>query len=105
MGVKQWVFQRLSNVAIVIAGLWLLYFLISPGAITYETLANLFADQTTVIYFTVTLLLAGLNSILAGWQIIGDYAGKFGLNHNFLVGFVSIVSLAYIGVGLCLLLF
>ena len=32
MGVKQWIFQRLSNVAIVVFGFWLVYFLASPGA-------------------------------------------------------------------------
>ena len=38
MGVKQWVFQRLSNVAIIVFGFWLVYFLASPGAITAETI-------------------------------------------------------------------
>ncbi|MGB1191700.1 MAG: succinate dehydrogenase, hydrophobic membrane anchor protein [Pseudomonadales bacterium] len=100
MGVKQWIFQRLSNVAIVLFGFWLAYFLASPGHITFGTLNDLLNDQASVIFFTTVLILAGLNSILAGWQIAGDYAEKFNLNQCFLVGTGTVVSLAYIAVGL-----
>ncbi|MDA8963276.1 succinate dehydrogenase, hydrophobic membrane anchor protein [Pseudomonadales bacterium] len=103
MGVKQWIFQRLSNVAIVVFGFWLVYFLASPGAITFETINELFSNTATLIYLTITLVLAGLNSILAGWQIAGDYAEKFNLNQTFLVSFGTIVSVAYIAVGFCIL--
>ncbi|HAW14994.1 MAG TPA: succinate dehydrogenase, hydrophobic membrane anchor protein [Cellvibrionales bacterium] len=103
MGVKQWVFQRLSNVAIVVFGFWLVYFLASPGAITAETINDLFSNTASLIYLTITLVLAGLNSILAGWQIAGDYAEKFNLNQTFLVSFGTIVSVAYIAVGFCIL--
>jgi succinate dehydrogenase / fumarate reductase membrane anchor subunit len=103
MGVKQWIFQRLSNVAIVVFGFWLVYFLASPGAITAETINDLFSNTASLIYLTITLVLAGLNSILAGWQIAGDYAEKFNLNQTFLVSFGTIVSVAYIAVGFCIL--
>lgn len=100
MGVKQWIFQRLSNVAVIIFALWLVYFLVSPGEFTHATLIDLFNDRTSQIYLTITLVLAGLNSMLAGWQIVGDYAKKFHLNHNLFVGFGVAVSLAYIVAGL-----
>ena len=103
MGVKQWIFQRLSNVAIVVFGFWLVYFLASPGQITAETINDLFSNTASLIYLTITLVLAGLNSILAGWQIAGDYAEKFNLNQTFLVSFGTIVSVAYIAVGFCIL--
>ena len=103
MGVKQWIFQRLSNVAIVVFGFWLVYFLASPGAITAETINDLFSNTASLIYLTITLVLAGLNSILAGWQIAGDYCEKFNLNQTFLVSFGTIVSVAYIAVGFCIL--
>jgi len=103
MGVKQWIFQRLSNVAIVVFGFWLVYFLASPGAITPQTINDLFSNTASLIYLTITLVLAGLNSILAGWQIAGDYAEKFNLNQTFLVSFGTIVSVAYIAVGFCIL--
>ena len=103
MGVKQWIFQRLSNVAIVVFGFWLVYFLASPGAISFLTLNELFSNQASLIYLTITLVLAGLNSILAGWQIAGDYAEKFNLNQTFLVSFGTIVSVAYIATGFFIL--
>ena len=103
MGVKQWIFQRLSNVAIVVFGFWLVYFLASPGAITAETINDLFSNTASLIYLTITLVLAGLNSILAGWQIAGDYSEKFNLNQTFLVSLGTIVSVAYIATGFCIL--
>ena len=51
------------------------------------------------IFFSVTLILAGLNSILAGWQIAGDYAEKFGLNQKFLVSITAIISFSYVVFG------
>ena len=105
LGVKEWIFQRLSNVAFVVFGIWLLYFLASPGDILFETLVKLSRDSASVIYFSATLLLAGFNSILAGWQIVGDYANKFGLNQNLLVSLISIISLGYIAVGIYILHF
>lgn len=103
MGVKQWIFQRLSNVAIIVFGLWLLYFIASPGDISHQTLLDLFSDQSSQIYLAITLVLAGLNSILAGWQIAGDYAEKFNLNQTLLVSFGTIVSIAYIAAGICII--
>lgn len=99
MGINQWIFQRISNLTIVIFGLWLLVFLSSPGVIDFQVLQDLKADTPSVIFFSVTLILAGLNSILAGWQIAGDYAEKFGLNQKFLVSITAIISLSYIVFG------
>ena len=99
MGINQWIFQRISNLTIVIFGLWLLVFLSSPGVIDFQVLQDLKADTPSVIFFSVTLILAGLNSILAGWQIAGDYAEKFGLNQKFLVSITAIISLNYIVFG------
>ena len=105
MGINQWIFQRISNLTIVIFGLWLLFFLASPGVIDFQVLQDLKADTATVIFFSFTLTLAGLNSILAGWQIAGDYADKFGLNQNLLVSITAIISLTYIAFGGYLLFF
>lgn len=105
MGVNQWIFQRISNLIIVIFGIWLLVFLASPGVINFEVLQDLKADTASVIFFSVTLTLAGLNSILAGWQIAGDYAEKFSLNQKFLVSITAIISLSYIAFGSYLLFF
>ena len=70
MGVKQWIFQRISNLVFVLFGLWLLVGLMGGGETA--TLAALLSDGSTKVFLTVVLLLAGLNSVLAGWQIAGD---------------------------------
>lgn len=103
MGVKQWIFQRLSNVAVIIFGFWLVYFLASPGEFNHSTLIDLFSDRTSQVYLSLTLILASLNSMLAGWQIAGDYAEKFHLNENLLTGIGIAVSLAYIVTGLSII--
>lgn len=102
MGVTHWIFQRVSNVAIVVFGFWLVYFLASPGEIDYKTLKTLFHEPTSMIYLVATLVLAGLNSILAGWQIAGDYAEKFGINETLMIAFGTVVSIGYIAAGLCI---
>ena len=100
MGVKQWVFQRVCNLIFVLFGLWLLVALISGQP---TTLASLLADSTTQLFLAVVLVLAGLNSMLAGWQIAGDYAHKINVNSGILTGFAVVVSAAYILMGLSLL--
>ena len=101
MGVIQWLFQRLSNFVIVVFGLWLLATL--AGGIELATVGELLADGTTRVFLLVVLIFASLNSILAGWQIAGDYAHKFGINQNLMVGAGAIVSLVYLWFGVCIL--
>ena len=103
MGVTQWLFQRISNVAFVMFGLWLLYFIASPGEFNYNTLQELLNDNASLAYLAITLLLASLNSILAGWQIAGDYAEKFGFNQNLLVAVIAVISIGYLVAGLSIL--
>ena len=105
MGVKQWIFQRISNVAIVSFGLWLFWFIVSPGEIDAVTIYEVLKSTSNKIFFFVVLVLASLNSILAGWQIAGDYANKFGLNQNLIVIIVGLISISYIFFGTYLLFF
>jgi len=51
------------------------------------------------LYLLVTLVLASLNGVLAGWQIDGDYAKKFGIP-TMLITIVSIlVGIFYLFYG------
>lgn len=100
MGVKQWLFQRISNAVFIIFGLWLLVALIG-GETT--TLAALLANGTTQLFLAVVLVLAGLNSMLAGWQIAGDYAHKINVPSGVITAFAVVLSAAYIVMGLGLL--
>lgn len=103
MGVIHWIFQRCSNAIIILFGLSLLAVVISNGGISQELLNQLLSTTWIRIFLLVTLLVAGVNSVLAGWQISGDYAQKFGLNHTVLVGIVTLISVSYVVIGLLLL--
>jgi succinate dehydrogenase / fumarate reductase membrane anchor subunit len=103
MGVKQWVFQRLSNLIIIIFGAWLLAFLAGSGEINQQTLTALLSDGTTKLFLLITLVFACLNAMLAGWQIAGDYARKVNLPESLLTGIGVVVSALYLFCGLALL--
>lgn len=100
-GVKHWIFQRVSNALFVVFGFLLAYILVQ--GVSYESLQALLDNGTVKLYLAVTLVFAFANSILAGWQISGDYSKKFGLNHSLFVGTVVVVSVAYLVYGLMLI--
>jgi len=97
IGVKHWIFQRVSNALIVIFGIALAITLAS--GVSYESLQALMGNMLVKLYLAVTLVFAAGNSILAGWQIAGDYAKKFHINHSLMVGVTVVVSLAYLVIG------
>lgn len=99
MGVKQWLFQRTSNLVFVVFGIWFFISLLGGGFQSYETLAGLMNSLTAKFFLGIVLLLAVLNSVLAGWQIAGDYAHKINTSQSLIVGFVAVVSAAYLIVG------
>jgi len=96
MGVKQWLFQRASNLVFVVFGIWFFVSLLGGDFQSYETLAGLMSSLTARFFLGVVLLLAVLNSVLAGWQIAGDYAHKINTSQSLIVGFVVIVSAIYL---------
>jgi len=102
MGVKHWLFQRTCNFIFVLFGVWLLISLIGGSFSSYESLNSLITGGSKFILLAV-LILAVLNSILAGWQIAGDYAHKINLPSAALTGFGVIVSLAFLVVGIGIL--
>lgn len=103
MGIKQWIFQRISNIAIVSFGLWMFWLIVSPGEIDAVTIYEILNSTSNKIFFSIILVLASLNSILACWQIAGDYANKFGVNQNLIVIIVGLISLSYLIFGTYLL--
>jgi succinate dehydrogenase hydrophobic anchor subunit len=54
-------------------------------------------------YLAIVLVLACINSVLAAWQIDGDYAKKFGFPSNLLTFTALLVSLLFLFYGLRLL--
>ncbi len=101
-GVKQWIFQRVSNAVFVIFGLVLLFTILSNG-LTYDSLVGLFSNGLFKAFAFIALVLACLNAILAGWQIAGDYAEKFNIPFKFMMAVAIIVSIAYLIYGFMIL--
>lgn len=100
-GVQQWIFQRFSNIVILVFIVGLATAMSS--GLTYETLSSLFAQTWFKVYLTATLIFASLNSVLAGWQIAGDYAHKISLPNWVLTGFGALVTLVYFITALSLI--
>ncbi|MDB4451084.1 hypothetical protein N9121_01890 [Pseudomonadales bacterium] len=101
MGVKQWIFQRASNALVVLFGLWLLATLIN--GVTSSTLNDALTGDISRVFLVLVLVAASLNSILAGWQIAGDYAHKIGMNEKLMTAVGAAISLAYLALGLKLI--
>jgi len=101
-GVQQWVLQRFSNIVLIVFALVFATSLAS--GLTYESLTSLFAQTWFKIYLIFTLVFTSLNSILAGWQIAGDYAHKANLPNWVLTGVGVIVTLVYFILALMLIL-
>jgi succinate dehydrogenase hydrophobic membrane anchor protein len=101
-GVQQWVFQRICNAVFIIFGVVLLVKLFSNG-LDYASLTVLFASTGFKLYALLTLILACANSILAGWQIVGDYAVKFKLPPCLMMAVITLVSVTYLVWGILLL--
>lgn len=102
-GVQQWIFQRISNAVFIIFGLVLLQTIVTDG-LSYEALNALFDSTAFKVYAVITLAFAAANSLLAGWQIVGDYAVKFNLPPCLMMAVIIIVSQVYLIWG-CMLLF
>jgi len=100
-GIKHWIFQRVSNALIVLFGIFLAATLASD--LSFDSLQALLSNSLTQVYLLITLAFACLNSMLAGWQIAGDYAKKFNIPHNGMVGVAVVVSIAYFVMGLSLI--
>ncbi|MBT8138126.1 MAG: succinate dehydrogenase, hydrophobic membrane anchor protein [Gammaproteobacteria bacterium] len=102
MGVKEWLFQRTSNLLFVVFGLCLLVALLRGASIA--SLDEWLAGGSSRIFLIVVWVFACFNSVLAGWQIAGDYAPKVGLSVNLVSGIIALVSLAFLVLGLQIIL-
>ncbi|MBX2809431.1 MAG: hypothetical protein KTR20_12465 [Cellvibrionaceae bacterium] len=101
-GVRQWVFQRVANAAFIVFGA-LLFVVLMSGDLSYSGLNALFASTALRLLLAVVLVLACLNSVLAAWQIDGDYAKKFHLPAQAITLVALLVSGGYLVYGLWLL--
>lgn len=95
-GVHEWMFQRFSNLLIVIYAAVYIGLVLTMSEVNYENWLALHQTSWFKGFSTFTLVVVMLNSVLAGWQIGTDYTQKvpipgFGvLFHSFyLVGSIA----------------
>ena len=101
-GVRQWVFQRVSNALIILYALVMLGWFLGQTEVSYEAVQALFGQVWFKLYTFITLVFVCLNSLLAGWQIAGDYL-KSACTNKLLVTIVATVSAIYFIWGMILL--
>lgn len=102
-GIRQWLFQRLSNALIISFGIGLLYTLLAADGLSYNSVSAIFSGGVVTLYLAVVLVFSCVNGVLAGWQIDGDYTAKFGLPKNMITIIAFVVSLIFLVYGLMLL--
>ena len=100
-GVNQWIFQRSANLVTIVFILVLAVIVVQ--GVTYESLSTLMAQTWFKVYLAVTLVIGSANSVLAGWQVVGDYAGKIGVPIWLLTGLCMLVTLIYFVLALTLI--
>lgn len=100
-GVNQWLFQRASNLIFIVAGLVLAALILcSQDSLSYAGIKDLLNSLWFQIAAVIVLLAAVVNSVLAGWQIIGDYAKKFNLPGSLIIALVIVISCLTLILGL-----
>lgn len=104
-GVREWLFQRFSNVLIfVFAGVYI-GSILSMDSIDYATWSAFHTATWFKVFASVTLVIAMVNSLLAGWQIGTDYTQKipipgFGVMFH---TFYTVASIGLLAFGLYIL--
>lgn len=82
-GVKQWLLQRICNCFIVLYSIMLIGLIIAPPLDNFTAVESLLAQIWFKLVSTVCIFIFAINSILAGWQIAGDYVKGAVINKIF----------------------
>jgi succinate dehydrogenase / fumarate reductase membrane anchor subunit len=92
-GVQHWWVQRLTSVALVPLGVWLLVSLLTLPSLDFVTLVSWVSGTWTACLLTVFVLIASWHSSLGVQVILEDYVHDHGLKLVSLVlsGFVHVV--------------
>jgi len=101
-GTREWVFQRLSNVAIC---LWVVIFIgliLTLDTATFSDWKALFSPMWFKVYTSISLIMVCLNAVLAGWQIGTDYIKPNCINRIYMA-VVIVGSISYSVLGLAIL--
>lgn len=98
-GRNEWIFQRVSNLSIVLWGGIFIAQLYLLKEADHANFLTIFTPLWFKLYTSITLLIISLNSVLAGWQIGTDYVKVPSINRIFITLCIS-VSAIYAVAGL-----
>ncbi len=97
-GTKQWVFQRVSNILIVLFSLLVTVLFFTTPLYSYDTVTALIDKTWFKITASLCMLFFTANSMIAGWQIAGDYVKANIANKifNIVCILASVTSLVFV---------
>jgi succinate dehydrogenase / fumarate reductase membrane anchor subunit len=75
-GVREWIFQRVSNLAIIIAGAFYIISVLTMDTVSYDQFVAFHSQAWLKVVASIVMVLAMANALLAGWQIGTDYTQK-----------------------------
>ena len=104
-GVKEWIFQRVSNVLTFVFAAVYVGLILNMETVDFAAWSALHNATWFKVFASVTLVVLMLNSLLAGWQIGTDYTQKVpipGFNVMFHT-FYTIVSIGFLVFGIYIL--
>lgn len=104
-GVKEWIFQRFSNVLILVFSAVYLGLILTMPELNYGSWVAMHQAMWFKVFASFTLVVVMLNSVLAGWQIGTDYTQKVPVpGFSFVFhSFYLLVSAAFLLFGLYIL--
>ncbi|NVK23143.1 MAG: succinate dehydrogenase, hydrophobic membrane anchor protein [Kangiellaceae bacterium] len=82
-GLHDWVIQRLSALVMLAYALYIVYFVVSTGDITYEAWHGLFATTFMKVFTLVTLLSMVFHMWIGMWIVSTDYMPKLSIRFTF----------------------
>ena len=98
-GSNQWIFQRLSNACIVAYSACLICLLCTVDLSSFSAVSNLFHSTWFKVITSLCVVFFAFNSVLAGWQIAGDY-----VKHNTLNKLVNMICMIASAVSIVIIL-
>ncbi|MCB5161684.1 succinate dehydrogenase, hydrophobic membrane anchor protein [Marinomonas algarum] len=101
-GTTEWVYQRISNIAICLWGVIFISLILTLDTASYSEWKEVFSPVWFKVYSSITLVMVCINSILAGWQIGTDYIKPRLINIIYTIVIV-LGSLAYSILGMSIL--
>lgn len=82
-GTKQWVFQRVSNLLIILYSLLMAVLFCTIPLNDFDAVHTLLGQTWFKALSSVCIITFSINSVIAGWQIAGDYVQGTLLNKLF----------------------